>query len=135
MKIHPYAEGRLVQANNNFSQILDVLETGDWADFISIIENEALSLQALLLSSSPGYILMTPGTLSMIQKIRRFRKESGLFLCFSLDAGPNIHLLFHENDKSEIDAFTDSELRQFCEKGNVIKDLAGDGPERIANNE
>jgi diphosphomevalonate decarboxylase len=135
MKNHPYASGRLLQANNNFSQILEVLQSGDWDSFISIVENEALSLNALLLSSSPGYILLKPETLSLIQEIRRFRKESGLFLCFSLDAGPNIHLLFHENDKSEIDAFTNSELRYYCEKANVIKDLAGDGPERIINND
>jgi diphosphomevalonate decarboxylase len=42
---------------------------------------------------------------------------------FTLDAGPNIHLLFPENCKEKVDAWVESELKMYCENGKIIHDF------------
>ena len=128
MENNPFAEARYGVAKSNLNKMLDVLKSGDEKSFIRIIENEALSLHAMFLTSSPGYFLCLPGTLSIINKIRSYCETSGLFLCFTLDAGPNVHLLYPKRFQTAIHAFIKSELLQYCENERWIDDEIGGGP-------
>ena len=130
MKGHPFAEARYSQANENLEDILKALKVGDIKSFISIVENEAMSLHAMMMSSKPGYFLMEPGTLKIIEKIIAFRKKSGAGICFTLDAGPNVHILFPEEETENIDGFIRNDLLKFCENGQMIEDEMGQGPQR-----
>lgn len=131
MTQHPYREARVAQAMGNMRLLKDCLQKGDWKTFISITENEALSLHALMMSSSPGFILMNQNTINIIGLIREYRKRSATPLCFTLDAGPNVHLLYRKQDKPEIKNFIETELLSFCEDGRWIDDEAGNGPKRL----
>jgi len=44
-----------------------------------------------MMTSDPYFLLMKPNTISIIEKIWEFRKETEIQACFTLDAGPNIH--------------------------------------------
>ncbi len=81
--------------------------------------------------SSPSFILLAPSTLKMIDKIKRFREENKLPVYFSLDAGPNIHLLYPNNIKRKVDEFIFAELEKHCEQGKMIHDNVGAGPKRV----
>jgi diphosphomevalonate decarboxylase len=74
---------------------------------------------------------MTPNTLAMIEAIRDFRESSQIPVYFTLDAGPNIHLLYPNKFKSKVHEFIDLELKQFCENGRIIFDAVGKGPKLI----
>lgn len=128
MNDHPYTSARIVQAGTNLSRLLGVLRTGDISAFAEIIENEALSLHALMISSNPGIILMKPETLRIIESIRNFRQDSLLPIAFTLDAGPNVHLLYPEYCKNEMEAFINNQLMALCEEGRIIYDRIGKGP-------
>jgi diphosphomevalonate decarboxylase len=104
---------------------------GDLELFGEIVESEALTLHALMMCSKPSYTLMTPNTLSMIEAIRDFRESSKLPLYFTLDAGPNIHLLYPKKIQSKVQEFIELELKQFCENERVIYDQVGKGPKLI----
>ena len=119
---HPFAEKRFVQAKENLKKLLPALEKGNQDIFIEIVENEALTLHALMMSSNPGDILMEAGTLKIIEKIRAYRGKTGIKLCFTLDAGPNVHLLYSANDSDEVEKFIKNELLQYCTDGLWIKD-------------
>lgn len=131
MEKNPYAPVRFEQARVNLGEIRNALESGDWPLFLEIMEMEALALHAMMLTGKPGYLLMQPGTLSIIQKIRAFRKETGKRLGFTLDAGANVHLIFSGNDSDRVNAFISSELLPHCENGRAISDRMGDGPQRF----
>jgi diphosphomevalonate decarboxylase len=131
MQHHPYRAIRVKQAQNNLKLLAESLKTGDWEAFISITENEALSLHALMMSSSPGFILMSPATIEIIHLIRAYRNRTSTPICFTLDAGPNIHLLYRRQDKNKIKHFIETELLSFCEDGRWIDDEAGNGPKRL----
>ncbi len=128
-----FAQNRYDQANQRFERLLLALKTGDLDTFGQITENEALTLHALMMTSEPSYILMRPNTLIMIEKIRAYRKETQQPLYFSLDAGPNIHLLFPDNIKTDVFAFIKNEMEPLCEDGEWIADVVGMGAEKVEN--
>lgn len=131
MQGHPYAQGRFGQAGENLDRLRAILATGDLEGFNALVESEALSLHAMMLSSSPYFILMKPATLEIIEKVWTFRKNSGLPLCFTLDAGANVHLLYPQGVERQVEALIEEELRVHCQGGQYISDRVGKGPRKL----
>ncbi len=128
MESHPYKEGRIIQATDNTHRLIEILEKGNWNDFIKIVESEALSLHGLMMSSTPGYTLLLPESLSIVQQIREFREQNNIPVCFTIDAGPNIHVLYPASNKKEVQEFIDRKLKAYCFNNTVIHDEIGPGP-------
>jgi len=131
MKNHPYADARFQQARLNISELIQVMEQGDFDKFTDVVENEALSLHGLMMSSNPSYTLLKPNTLIAIERIKNFREQTQIPLCFTLDAGPNIHLLYPKANENSIQKFIKQELIELLEDGKYIQDGMGNGPKRI----
>tara|TARA_R100000935_G_C2838041_1_gene169301 strand:+ start:3178 stop:4269 length:1092 start_codon:yes stop_codon:yes gene_type:complete len=127
MHNHPFAEERFRQAHNNLDTLKEIFKSGDVHKFIEIVESEALTLHAMMMSSNPYFILMKPNTLEIINKIWAFREDTGLPVCFTLDAGANVHVLYPENNKKEIFQFIEDKLLAYCEKNQFISDSIGLG--------
>lgn len=128
MNNHPFAQARLEQASANMSKLRSSLLSGDWDSFASVVESEALSLHALMMTSTPGYLLMQPGTINIINRLSELRKQKHVKVCFTLDAGPNIHLLYPGEEQENVIHIIE-ELKQFCPGGKAITDRLGSGPE------
>jgi diphosphomevalonate decarboxylase len=131
MHNHPFAEQRFQQAHSNMDALILVLKSGDLNTFISIVEREALTLHAMMMSSNPYFILMKPNTLQIINKLWEFRAETGLHICFTLDAGANVHVLFPESEAKQIQEFIKTELAVHCQNGHFIEDMLGQGAQPI----
>ncbi len=131
MHDHLFAEQRFRQAKNNLSNLIPILKSGDLSEFIKIVESEALSLHAMMMTSMPYYILMKPNTLEIINRIWLFREETGSKVCFTLDAGANVHVLYPESEKIIVKKFITEELKRFCKDGEFIEDQMGIGSENI----
>ena len=131
MDNNPFSSVRFKQAKRNLFELYNALIEGDLQKFIEIIEYEALSLHAMMLTSYPGYFLIQPNTIALINKIREYRSQTGIPVGFTLDAGPNIHLLFPGKYHREINNFIQEELIQLCKQGRFIKDCVGTGPVRM----
>lgn len=124
MNTNPYAERRFQEAHENFAALKMILKNGDMPNFIKLVEHEALTLHAMMMMSDPAFILMKTGTLSVINKIWDFRKDTGLPLFFTLDAGANVHLLFPAGSEEDaIREFIVKELLQFTQNNGVVKDV------------
>jgi diphosphomevalonate decarboxylase len=132
MKTNPFSSGRINQANNNIRRLLEVINTGDLEEFINIVESEALSLHSMMMTSSPYFLLMKPQTISVIEEIWKYRGDTGIPVCFTLDAGPNIHLLYPNEYKESVVEFINSNLLEFTVNNNVIYDKVGKGPIKLA---
>jgi diphosphomevalonate decarboxylase len=131
MEGNPYSTPRYQQAKERLLRLLDILKAGDIEAFGTIAEEEALTLHALMMASTPSYTLMKPSTLAMIEAIRQYRAETKHPVYFSLDAGPNIHLLYPDAVKEEVQLLIDQQLAPLCQNGVWIKDWVGEGPEEI----
>jgi diphosphomevalonate decarboxylase len=110
---------------------MHAFKEGDLDTFGIIAEEEALMLHALMMTSHPSYILMEGGSVEAIKRVRNFRTESSLPIYFSLDAGPNLHLLYPDSIVKEVKSFIQSDLIQLCQGGKVIEDTVGMGAVRI----
>lgn len=123
MNQHPFAEQRFVQANENLTQLADIMQQGDLNAFMQLVETEALSLHAMMMTANPYFILMQPRvTLSIIKKIWEFRAATQVPVFFTLDAGANVHVLYPKSETNKVISFIDSELSQFCENKQYICD-------------
>lgn len=122
MNGHPLAEQRYATARKNTEKLLDVIKTGDVAAFIDIAEAEALQLHDMMATSNPPYHLMEPNTLKIIELVKKFRHETGAQVCFTLDAGPNVHILYPDAYEAVVKDFIKEELLQYCHEYKWIDD-------------
>ena len=129
---HPFATQRFEQAHQHLDDLAPVLKAGDLDAFIAIVEREALTLHAMMMSSSPYFLLMKPGTLQIIEKIWAYRTEKKVPVCFTLDAGANVHMLYPEKCTVEVLQFIQDELVAHCENGQYICDQVGTGAVKIS---
>ncbi len=127
----PFAQARFEHANNQISNVLNILTSGDIEAFIPLVESEAMMLHAMMMSAHPYFILMKPNTLAIIEKIRDYRKQKSNSFVFTLDAGANVHFMYSEEDEKDALRFVADELVGLCEKGRYICDQVGNGPEKL----
>lgn len=132
MKDHAYAATRYAVARNNILRLCDVMKRDDLINaFIDIVESEALQLHALMMCGKSPFMLMEPGTIAIIKDVWRFRTTTGIPVCFTLDAGPNVHLLYPSQYTSDVLAWIKKDLSHYCTDGQYILDHVGSGPQKI----
>ena len=60
-------------------------------------------------------------------KRQRSRRETGVPVCFTLDAGANVHVLYPEKDKEAVQEFIKNDLSKYCQDNRYIFDNVGNG--------
>lgn len=131
MDSNPWSAVRYEQARMHAGRLIEVLASGDSGEFVRLVEKEAMTLHSLMMSSDPGYILMKPGTLEIIERVQRFRETTKIPVAFTLDAGPNVHLVYPVNFRESVIDLIENELAGFCSNGKWIDDAMGRGPVQI----
>ena len=131
MDNHIFKNERIVQSNSNFSILKESIETNNLDSFIDVVENEAMTLHALMMTSNPNFILFKPNTIRIIESIVDYRKKTGSKVCFTLDAGANVHLLYPKNSLTEVQTFIQKSLIKYCHNGMYINDEVGLGPQNL----
>ena len=131
MEGHSFSNDRLNQVKISLKNLKNALERGDYDMFIKVVELEALSLHAMMMTSDPYYILLKPNTIKIINLIWKYRKENDSIICFTLDAGANIHLIYPKKEYDPIQEFIRNKLIKFCESGQFINDMIGIGPLKL----
>ena len=89
----------------------------------SVLEEEALDLHLIAMSSRPPIFYWTAGTIAVLRRVRAMRRE-GLAAYSTIDAGPNVHVIC----PSEQESFVAKALRGMEETEAVIADRVGSGP-------
>jgi len=84
-----------------------------------------------MMTSDSGFMLMYPDTVRIIGRIQEIRKETGLDICFTLDAGPNVHLLYFEDQIEQVNKLIVEDLLKNNEQNMRIDDFYGKGPIKI----
>lgn len=86
------------------------------------IEAEAIELHMLAMTSRPPIFYWAPATVRVMDAVRQWRTE-GLHAYYTLDAGPNIHILVENQNADEIAR----RLGAFADVQQVIVSGAGGG--------
>lgn len=85
----------------HLSEITEGILTQNFSLFGQAIEQNALSMHALMHTASPPFSYYTEETVSTMKNIWQERRE-GLEMYFTMDAGPNIKLLFLKKDREKV---------------------------------
>ncbi len=133
MNGHIFRIARNKQVLKHFNLLWKSLQSGDERLFGDVVEAEAMSLHALMMTSKKRYLLMHPNTIAAINKIVQFRKNHDVNIAFTLDTGANVHVLYSLVNKRRAEHFIKTELAPLCEDGRYIFDKAGKGPYEIRN--
>jgi len=131
MDSHTFADQRYEQANHHISILIEAMISGDWGTFIKTVESEAMALHGMMMTAQDPFLLISPETVKIINKIVDYRKQTEMPVCFTLDAGPNVHVLYPAKYEKEILSFIENELVEYCEDRKMIKDGIGKRPEKI----
>jgi diphosphomevalonate decarboxylase len=66
--------------------------------------------------------------------VRTFRKKYGIPVCFTLDASPNIYVLYPNQYRKVVLNFIREKLLPNCEEKKWFDDKVGSGPKIINRN-
>jgi diphosphomevalonate decarboxylase len=131
MNNHPFADKRFQIAQDNIDKLSAILKNGDTSEFVKLVEDEALMLHGLMMTSDPSYILIKSKTLQIIESIREFRSKNNIPVCFTLDAGANVHVLFPDKYSDIVYDFIERNLKIHCENNSYIRDCVGFGAKQL----
>ncbi len=95
------------QAAADLAILRAAIDARDFTALGKTAERNALSMHATMLAAWPPLLYLQPETIEQIHKVQRVRAE-GLEVYLTIDAGPNIKLLFlEENEAAVVAAFPD----------------------------
>ena len=102
----------------------------DFDTFAMIVEQDCLLMHAVMISSTPALIYWQPATLDIIQKVIALR-DQGLPVCFTIDAGPNVHILTPSRNQPEVLAA----LHKISSIQSILVSSAGGGARLVEDKE
>ncbi len=89
---------RINYIDKKLNYLKETIKKKDFKTFGEIVEAEALEMHAIMLTSLPSLIYWQPETLKLIKYLKDLRSE-GLFVYFTIDAGPNLIIFSQKKDK------------------------------------
>ncbi len=97
----PFLPERLNALGVRLHRVRRAILARDLALLGPAIEEEAIELHFIAMTSHPPIFYWSPGMVRVIQEMQRWRSE-GLPVYFTLDAGPNVHLICEAKDAERV---------------------------------
>ena len=97
----------------------------DLAQLGPILEEDAIELHLVAMSSQPPIFYWRPATLRVLEAVRGLR-DAGLEAWCTMDAGANVHVICSPASEPDVVAA----LRPLAGVHDIIRDGVGDGPAR-----
>ncbi len=123
----PLQAARLADAPRRLEICRRAILERDFNTFASIVELDSDMMHAVMMTSTPALHYWKPASLEVMNCVRQWRTE-GLSVCYTVDAGPNVHVICLEKDAKLIE----QKLRVIQGVSNVLVTRPG-GPAKIVN--
>jgi len=98
----PFYKSRIARMKEKVRDIKKSIKEKNFSKFGEILEAEAINMHAVMMTSDPELIYWSPETLRIILKVKEWR-EGGLETYFTIDAGPNVHVICLERDAHKVE--------------------------------
>ena len=89
-----------------------------------VLEADALAMHGVMMTSAPSLLYWQAGTLEVLHAVRAWREEEGVPVYFTIDAGPNVHLICEADTAAEVER----RLRGLAAVRRVLTSGPGPGP-------
>ncbi len=83
---------RVASAEERFSAAKEAVLAKDLPALGTVIEEDAVMMHAVMMTSRPPLFYWQPATLAIIHAMHQWRAD-GIPVYFTIDAGPNVHLI------------------------------------------
>ena len=90
-------EGRVERAENRLQQFLKSMEERNWKQLFQIAWAEFWDMHSLFETSAPPFGYFTDETIYVLNGAKKLWRESGDGPVVTMDAGPNVHLLWRDD--------------------------------------
>jgi len=121
----PHFARRLAELPRRLDEVRAAIRARDLERLGPVLEEEAVELHLIAMSSRPPVFYWRPGTLAVLEAVRALRGSgSGLAAWATMDAGANVHVICPTEQAGEIA----ERLARLPAVRSVIDDRAGDGP-------
>ena len=90
-------QGRPERAEQRLTELTGALSAKLWRQAFDLVWAEFWDMHALFETSMPGFSYLQPDSIKVLSYVRDFWHEHGDGPLVTLDAGPNIHLLFRDD--------------------------------------
>ncbi len=74
----------------------------DFELFAKTVEEDSNLMHAVMMTSRPPLFYWQPLSLTVMESVRRWRATDGLQVCYTLDAGPNVHCICAAGDAERV---------------------------------
>ena len=124
----PLQAARVADAPRRLDLCRTAILEKDFDALASIVELDSDMMHAVMMTSTPALYYWKPASLAVMDCVRQWRME-GLSACYTVDAGPNVHVLCLETEAQVVD----KKLREIKGVENVLVARVG-GPAQIVKN-
>ena len=91
---------RLADAPRRLNLCRKAILERDFKALADVVELDSNLMHAVMITSTPPLLYWQPATIEIMHAVQAWRKE-GLAVCYTIDAGPNVHVLcFADQEKN-----------------------------------
>ncbi len=119
---------RVAGAEERLKRVKAAIAQRDFPSFATVVEHDSNLMHAVMMTSQPPLFYWLPASLALMARVRQLRAD-GLRVCYTLDAGPNVHCICVRDDAKAV--------RQALENLSITEDLivaeVGEGAQIISS--
>lgn len=118
----PFFRSRILGMDKKIRDIKGALKNRDFTKLGEIVEAEAINMHVVMMTSNPPLFYWLPKTLEIMQSVANWR-GTGLETYFTIDAGPNVHIICQLKDVDRVR----NRLKEIKDLKNVIVNNISEG--------
>ncbi len=103
----PLQAARVADAPRRIEICREAILKRDFETFASIVEQDSDLMHAVMMTSNPALFYWHPSTLHVMNSVRAWRGQ-GIPVCYTIDAGPNVHVITLKEKMNEVKEKLDS---------------------------
>ena len=94
-------DARVAKAPERLNIVREAILNHDFPAFAETVELDSNLMHAIMMTGNPSLFYWKPATLTIMELVREWREE-GLSVCYTLDAGPNVHCICVRKDADTV---------------------------------
>ena len=114
---------RASTANERLRKVKSAIMRRDYAGFAEVVEEDSNLMHAVMMTSRPPLFYWAPLSLAIMKAVRRWRRRDNLQVCYTMDAGPNVHCICAAADADAVAG----RLRALSGELDIMRSAAGGG--------
>lgn len=116
-------QARINSAAERLRAVKSAIMGRDFEQFACVVEEDSNLMHSVMMTSDPPLLYWEPLSFAIMKAVRYWRTVEQLQVCYTLDAGPNVHCICAASDADAVSA----RLRSLSSELDILRSSAGGG--------